>query len=69
MLGPSLLVAPIFRHDGVVKYYVPHGKWTNFFSGKVVEGGRWYTEKFDFLHLPLLVRENSSIPLPDLGHR
>src|SRR5215216_87949 len=29
MLGDSLLVAPVFSHDGSVSYYVPAGRWTN----------------------------------------
>jgi alpha-D-xyloside xylohydrolase len=63
MLGASLLVAPIFRHDGLARYYVPHGKWTDYFTGQLIEGGAWRTEKMDFLRLPLLVRENSVIPM------
>ena len=31
MLGDSLLVAPIFREDGTVDFYVPEGGlWTNY---------------------------------------
>ena len=63
MLGDSLLVAPVFSRDGNVDYYVPKGKWTNFFSGEIVEGPRWMREKHDFLSLPLLVRPNSVIPI------
>ena len=39
MLGDSLLVAPVFSPDGGVDYYVPDGRWTNFLTGEVVEGG------------------------------
>ena len=63
MLGDSLLVAPLFSRDENVNYYVPEGKWTNFFSGEIVEGPRWVREKHDFLSLPLLVRPNSVIPI------
>jgi len=28
MLGGSLLVAPVFREDGIVDYYLPDGVWT-----------------------------------------
>lgn len=59
MLGDSLLVAPVFREDGQVSYYLPEGKWTNYLTGDVKEGGRWYTEIFDYFHLPLMVRQNS----------
>lgn len=63
MLGPSLLVAPVFRADNVAEYYLPKGKWTNFLTGKLMSGGRWVTEKVDFLRIPLFVRENSVIPV------
>jgi alpha-D-xyloside xylohydrolase len=63
MLGDSLLVAPVFRHDGSVGYYVPEGKWTNLLDGSVIEGPRWVRETHDFLSLPLLVRPNSVIPI------
>jgi alpha-D-xyloside xylohydrolase len=63
MLGESLLVAPIFRHDNVVDYYLPAGRWTHFLSGEVVTGGGWRRESYDFFSLPLWVRPNSVIPI------
>jgi alpha-D-xyloside xylohydrolase len=63
MLGDSLLVAPVFRSDGVVNYYVPEGKWTHLLTGEVIEGPRWVKETHDYLSLPLLVRPNSVIPV------
>jgi alpha-D-xyloside xylohydrolase len=63
MLGDSLLVAPIFRHDNTVDYYLPAGKWTHILSGEVVEGGGWRRETYDFFSLPLWVRPNSIIPV------
>ena len=61
MLGNSLLIAPIFREDDVVEYYLPKGKWTHLLSGEVVDGGMWQTQQYDFDSLPLFVRENSLI--------
>ena len=63
MLGDSLLVAPVFSHDGSVHYYVPEGKWTNLLNGEIVEGPRWMRETHNFLSLPLLARPNSVIPI------
>jgi alpha-D-xyloside xylohydrolase len=63
MLGPALLVAPIFTHDGAVEYYVPRGRWTHVVTGAVVDGPAWHTETHDFLSLPLLARPNSVIPV------
>jgi len=61
MLGDSLLVAPIFNDKGEVQLYLPKGKWTNFLTGEIREGGNWYNEKHNYLSLPLYVRENSII--------
>ncbi len=61
MLGDSLLVAPVFRPEGTVDYYLPKGKWTNYISNQRVEGGSWQYEKHDFMSLPLMVRQNSII--------
>jgi alpha-D-xyloside xylohydrolase len=63
MLGDSLLVAPVFNHDGEVNYYVPEGRWTNLLNGRQVEGPGWKREVHDFMSLPLLVRPNSAIPI------
>jgi len=61
MLGDSLLVAPIFNEEGIAEYYLPEGKWTNFFTGEAREGGKWYTEECGYLDIPLWVKENSIV--------
>jgi alpha-D-xyloside xylohydrolase len=62
MLGPSLLVAPVFSADGTVEFYLPEGTWTSLLTGATVEGGRWLRERHDFDSLPLYVRPGSVIP-------
>ncbi|MEK3797251.1 alpha-xylosidase [Peribacillus sp. FSL H8-0477] len=61
MLGDSLLAAPIFNDQGIVKYYLPKGKWTNFLTNQVVEGEKWHTEEHGYLTLPFMAKENSII--------
>jgi alpha-D-xyloside xylohydrolase len=56
MLGPDLLVAPIFNASGEVTFYLPAGKWRNYFTNEVVEGGRWVSETHGFTTLPLFAR-------------
>jgi alpha-D-xyloside xylohydrolase len=76
MLGPDLLVAPVFDDGGEVSYYLPDGLWTRLLptaaspepatpseAAASVEGGRWLRERHGYLSLPLLVRPNSIIPL------
>ena len=63
MLGQSLLIAPIFRKDGQVQYYLPEGTWTSLLSGSAAQGGRWQTETHDFMSLPLMVRPGTVLPM------
>lgn len=61
MLGDSLLVAPIFNDEGIGSFYLPKGTWTDFFTGEAIDGGVWVEKKYDYLHLPLMVRENAIV--------
>ena len=61
MLGDSLMVAPIFKEDGSVDYYLPKGKWINLLTKEVKEGGTWQHGKFDYFNLPLMVKPASII--------
>lgn len=63
MLGSRLLCAPVFREDGVAEYYLPEGTWTNYLTDAEVDGGRWVTERQDYLSIPLMVRENTILPI------
>jgi alpha-D-xyloside xylohydrolase len=55
MLGPALLVAPVFDPDGEVTYYLPAGEWHNLLTGEVVNGPLWRKEKHNYFSLPLWV--------------
>jgi alpha-D-xyloside xylohydrolase len=74
LLGPDLLVAPVFSASEV-EFYLPSGTWTEYFSGRQVEGGRWMRETHGFDSLPLYVRESAVLPLggrddrPDYDYR
>ena len=59
MLGGNLLVAPVFSAAGEVQYYLPAGRWTDLFTGEVVQGPVWRSEQHGFDSLPLFVREGS----------
>lgn len=63
MMGESLLVAPVFRKDGQVQYYLPDGEWTSLLNGEKTRGGHWRTETHDFLSLPLMVRPGTVLPM------
>ncbi len=65
MLGPALLVAPIFNPQGEGQFYLPKGNWTDFMTGEEVRGGKWITKNYDYFHLPLFVRANTILPIGD----
>ena len=69
MLGPSLLVAPVFvPEDEETEYYLPAGRWTSFFDTKrVIEGPRWVREKVPLNEIPIWVREGSVLVLGPEG--
>ncbi|KAK0625118.1 glycosyl hydrolases family 31-domain-containing protein [Bombardia bombarda] len=69
MLGESLLVAPVFEEDGDVQFYLPKGRWTNFFTGEVKSGPGWAEERHSFATLPLYVREGTLLVLGREGER
>lgn len=62
MLGPALLVAPVFSETGESDFYVPEGEWIDLQSGERFAGPRWYSRRFDYFSLPLLMRPGFLIP-------
>ncbi|KAI0646837.1 alpha-glucosidase [Trametes meyenii] len=68
MLGPSLLVAPVFVPDGEEsEYYLPAGRWTSFFNpSRTLTGPTWVKEVVPIDELPVWVRQGSILCLgPD----
>ena len=60
-LGGSIMVAPIFNEEGIGEFYLPEGTWTCLLTGEVKEGPRYYKQKYDYLSLPVYVKESSVI--------
>jgi alpha-D-xyloside xylohydrolase len=75
LLGADLLVAPVFSPAGEAEFYLPAGRWTNYFTGEVVPGGGWRRETHGFQSIPLYVREGAVLPIgarddrPDYDYR
>ncbi|GAA3652663.1 alpha-xylosidase [Microbacterium marinilacus] len=61
LLGPDLLVAPVFTAEGDVELYLPEGRWTSLLTGETVEGGGWRRERHGFDSLPLYARAGSAV--------
>nr|WP_315266622.1 alpha-xylosidase [Microbacterium lemovicicum] len=62
MLGPDILVAPVFTESGDVEFYLPAGEWTHLLTGETVTGGGWRSENHDVHSLPLYVRPGAVLP-------
>ena len=69
MLGDGLLVAPIFNEEGKAWYYLPEGKWTDYLTGEVKEGGRFYQGTYDYFSLPMYVKENTLLAIGNVDNR
>lgn len=69
MLGPSLLVAPIFVPQGEdTEYYVPAGRWTSFFHPqRFIQGPIWVQEAIPLDEIPVWVRPGTILCLGPRG--
>ena len=69
MLGPSLLVAPVFVPDGEQsEYYLPAGRWTSFFDpARTINGPAWMKEIVPVDDIPVWVRPGSVLCLGPSG--
>lgn len=63
LLGPDLLVAPVFDASGEVDVYLPAGGWTSLLDGTRVAGPGWRRERHAADSLPLYVRDGAVLPL------
>jgi alpha-D-xyloside xylohydrolase len=69
MLGPDLLVAPVFADEGDVDVYVPAGEWTSYWDGSRVSGPGWVRQRHGFASLPLLVRPGAVLAVGSRSDR
>ena len=64
LFGRSLLVAPVIcEHAGGRDLYLPAGRWYDFWTGDVVEGGQTIDYPCPRNRIPVFVRENAVIPV------
>ena len=59
MLGPSVMVCPVYSGAGNVTFYVPAGNWTNLLTREVITGPRIVSRKAEISEIPLYIRPNS----------
>lgn len=64
MMGPSLLVAPLFEGETERRVLLPPGAWYDFRSGALVgHGPGQVTVRADLATIPILVRDGGIVPL------
>ena len=63
LFGEGLMVCPVFTEDGRRRVYLPKGVWTDWWTHKRLEGGRWLEIQAPISRLPLYVREGAVIPM------
>lgn len=69
MFASQLLVAPITKLNddvllmGSVDVWLPDGKWTDIFTGKMYNGNRKLTMHRDIAQIPVLAKEGAIIPI------
>jgi alpha-glucosidase len=70
MLGPSLLVTPVFAPAvRRRKVYLPAGQeWYNFYTQERLEGGETLTASAPLQYIPLFVAAGSLIPMGEVVH-
>ena len=62
--GNDFLVAPVMNYENKRDVYLPEGKWVNFFSGEILEGGKWLKNlKVPLDEMPVWIREGAVIPI------
>lgn len=63
LLGPDLLIAPVFTESGEVDVYLPSDGWTDILSGNRIERRGWVQQSHDLDTLPLLVADGTVLPM------
>ncbi len=65
LVGPALLVAPLFAGQTERSVYLPAGGWFDFWTGTAFEGGKTHQIKAGLDAIPVFVKEGYAIPLAD----
>jgi alpha-glucosidase (family GH31 glycosyl hydrolase) len=63
MMGPYILVAPVFEGQKERNVILPPGNWYDFYTGKYVGNGETITFKTTLEKIPLFVKEGAIIPM------
>lgn len=63
LMGDHILVCPVLEPNAKSRYvYLPKGKWYNYWTNKVFEGGKEILADAPLEQIPLYIREGAVIP-------
>jgi alpha-glucosidase (family GH31 glycosyl hydrolase) len=63
MIGDRILVAPVIQQGATTRsLYLPQGAWTDYWTGKIVKGGRELIIAAPLEQIPIFVRAGSILP-------
>ena len=63
MMGPSILVAPVFTGQKERTIVLPKGNWFDFYTGEFAGNGETITIKTKLEEIPLFVKDGGIIPM------
>lgn len=63
MMGPSILVAPVFTGQKERTVVLPKGNWYDFYTGEYAGNGETITIKTKLEEIPLFVKDGGIIPM------
>lgn len=64
LFGESMLICPLTYEEGTSKrIYLPQGKWYEFFTGKMIEGGRYFEVHANYHEIPVFVKDGAIVPM------
>jgi alpha-D-xyloside xylohydrolase len=67
MIGDRMLVAPLFAGEASRTVLMPEGKWHDFWTGEMFQGGTQLIVPPATKHIPVYVKSGSIIPWADVG--
>ena len=69
IFGDQLMVCPITKRQdkrlnlSSVDVWLPEGRWTDIFNGRIYQGGRWAKMYRDLDSIPVLAKEGAIVPM------
>jgi hypothetical protein len=69
MFGSQLLVCPVTSpadkhlNQAKTRVWLPEGRWTDFFTGRIYRGGQWVDMHRDLNAIPVFAKEGAIVPM------